>query len=102
MPAGKHFGVSQQRGMPGNGERIEKGSGLIFPELGRKVFETVAGNEDDEIFVEHPFILAMSGRFPKRTGILVPRLRLGTRTDGPAVRIGIHRTFKTVELFGPA
>ena len=49
LPVGDHPGGCQQSWVPGNGERIQQARGLILVQLGWKVLETVAGDQDDDV-----------------------------------------------------
>ncbi len=57
MPAGEQLGLGEQGGVPGDGKRVQKRGSVVFPEFGGKVFETMAGNENDQIFIRHDVII---------------------------------------------
>ena len=61
MPTGQGAGRSQEMRVPGDRERVQQRRGLGFSQLGGEVFEAVAGNESQQIFVAHGLELIATG-----------------------------------------
>ena len=61
MPPRQGAGRSQEMRVPGDRERVQQRRGLGFSQLGGEVFEAVAGNESQQIFVAHGLELTATG-----------------------------------------